>query len=437
MTKKLQSVAFIAVFLLLCLVPSVGLWIYGPSEAGANERLADVPQLQTEEGDWNTNYLSELAQWVNDRFFLRQELISVDRWLSAHVLHSSGESSVILGRDGWLYFGQTLDDYTGTQPLTPRELFSIGKNLQLMAEYCRDNGKEFLFVIAPNKNSLYDAYMPNFGVKAEVTDADRLLAQLQSLQVNTVDLFAAFDTQETLYFAHDSHWNSKGAALGADLINAAFGVESNYFSGDFSQSEPHDGDLYAMLYPAFSDPETNPVYGGTLNFSFTTNATRPDAIVLSTAGSGQGHLLAYRDSFGILLFPYLADSYGTAKFTRSTTFDITADADYILLEIVERNLDYLIASLPVMPAPQRNIELPATSSGSISVETGKRGKLTQITGMIPQMDDDSCVYVLSGGIVYEAFALKNNGFGVNLPEGSEAEAVVYTLNGQFLLFEIH
>ena len=50
----------------------------------------------------------------------------------------------------------------------------------------------------------------------------RLHGLLDQLKVAYVDLFAAFSqVDETLYFAHDSHWNSKGAALGADLINRA------------------------------------------------------------------------------------------------------------------------------------------------------------------------------------------------------------------------
>lgn len=436
MKIKWYQAVFLTLFFALCLPLSIGMLIAGPSGAGANEQLSDAPLLKTDSGV-NTEFLSDFSKWVNDRFFLRQELISVDHYLTAHTMHTSGASGVVLGKDGWLFYADTLADYTGTTPISERDLFSIGKNLSLMAEYCKNNGKQFLFVITPNKNSLYGEYMQNFGAVAEITNAQRLLDILEEEGVATVDLFTAFSAEdEILYFAHDSHWNSKGAALGADLINRAFGITTDYYHGDFSATEPHDGDLYAMLYPAFTDPEEDVVYGEKLNYTFATKATRPDAIVLNTESEQPGTLLAYRDSFGNLLFPYLADSYGTAKFSRSTTYDLTGEADYVLIELVERNLDYLLTYLPVMPAPVRQIEIPETVLGDVAVSTATRGDYVQLTGTLPAVDTDSCIYVLCGVEVYEAFCLSDGRFGVNLPQNVVAESVICTVGGSAVLYDL-
>lgn len=433
MKKKVLLCLFLGLFFLISLTLSVGMIAFGPSQAGANERLSDAPQWQDKEGNWNENYLSDFADWVSDRFFLRQELISLDNWLTATVFGNSGEDKVILGKDGWLFFTETLDDYTGTDPMSQRELFSAAKNLQLMQLYCRHEGKDFAFMIAPNKNSLYSAYMPDYGVKAEETDASRLMQLLEEMDVKTVDLFTAFrQVGQPLYFAHDSHWNSRGAALGADAINAAFGVESDYYGGDFSQKQRHDGDLYSMAYPAFSDPEMDSVYGGQLSYSFVGKNTKPDSIQLKTTGSGEGNLVAYRDSFGNLLFPYLADSYANALFSRSTSYDMTREADYILVELVERNLRYLIAGAPVMPSLVTQIELPQAVSGSADVTVNK----TQVKGTLPQMPDaDSSVYVVCDGTAYEAFLLADDGFAANVPEGAKPQYLVYTIGGKLMMFE--
>ena len=433
MKKKVLLCLFLGLFFLISLILSVGMIACGPSQAGANERLSDAPQWQDKEGNWTKNYLSDLASWVSDRFFLRQELISLDNWLTATVFGNSGEDKVILGKDGWLFFTETLDDYTGTDPMSQRELFSAAKNLQLMQLYCRHEGKDFAFMIAPNKNSVYSAYMPDYGVKAEETDASRLMQLLEEMDVKTVDLFTAFrQVGQPLYFAHDSHWNSRGAALGADAVNAAFGVESDYYGGDFSQKQRHDGDLYSMVYPAFSDPEMDNVYGGQLSYSFVGKNTKPDSIQLKTTGSGEGNLVAYRDSFGNLLFPYLADSYAAALFSRSTSYDMTREADYILVELVERNLRYLIAGAPVMPSPAQQIELPQAVSGSAQVTVNK----TQVKGTLSQMPDaDSSVYVVCEGTAYEAFLLADDGFAANVPEGVKPQYLVYTIGGKLMMFE--
>lgn len=438
MRKYLIPACFLAVSLCLCLILSIGMLFAGPSRAGANEQLAGTPAAVSEEGRLNLGYLSELIDWVRDHFFLRQELISVDHWLSAKLFHTSGDAGVILGSDGWLYYADTVSDYTGTDSMTQRELFASAYNLRLMADYCRGQGRDFLFVIAPNKNSLYPEHMPNYGALAETTDAERLMALLDANGVNTVDLFQAFRQESRiLYFAHDSHWNTMGAALGADRINAAFGVPSHYYTaGDFSQRAAHTGDLFTMLYPAFPDTEEDVVYGGTLSYSFTTSATRPDAIVLNTEGSGQKTLLAYRDSFGNLLFPFLADSFAAARFSRSTSYDLTKDADCVLVELVERNLPYLIQNIPVMPAPQVSLSLPDAVSGTVAATASTRGDWLQVRGQLPAADTDAPVYVVCGGIVYEAFCLEDNGFGICLEHSNLPEYVLCAADGTPVMYQL-
>ncbi len=420
--KKYLYSAFLVIFLALGLVLSAGIAVSGPSQAGANERLSPEPSLFKDEV-LNDRFLSDLAAWVNDHFFLRQELISVNNLLSASVFHTSEKDSVILGSDGWLYYGPTLDDYTGQKPLTNRELSAAARNLELMAQYCTENGKQFTFVICPNKNSLYADHMPDFGAISTERNAQKLLCMLES--VNYVDLFGAFSKEdEVLYFRTDSHWNSRGAALGADLINASFGKESHYFDGKFQNSPDYTGDLFEMLYPAFDGDEVQPVYADGLEFTFSGRATRPDSITLQTTSESDGSLLAYRDSFGNLLFPYLADSYGSAYFSRSTSYDLTKEADFVLVELVERNLRYLITNVPVMPSPIVSIT-PADTSNTITVRNDQRANtpegLSLWTGQVEYSAGDR-IYVLCNGDYYEAFQTAD-GFAVYLPNSPESVTV--------------
>ena len=441
MKNNIIQALFVGVFLALCVCLSLGTLVFGTADSAANEQLSEIPSIKTEEG-FNTGYLADLQSFVNDRFFLRQELITLDRRMS-NALGVSGESSVIAGKEGWLFFTETLDDYTGIDMMTTRELFSAASNVALMEEYCNANGKDFTFIVAPNKNSLYGQYMPDYGVTATNSNAQVFHSLLSQMEVEYVDLFAAFGQEsESLYFAHDSHWNSKGAALGADLINSSFGVESNYFGGDFSYRVAHDGDLYAMVFPSAKDTETNPVYGGQLQYTFKGMATQPDAIVLMTESEKTGSLLCYRDSFGILLFPYLADSYGSAKFSRVVNYDLTGSEDFVAIELVERNLCYLIQNVPVMPSPVRTLELPSSVSGSAVAaikEDARAGEgCVQLVGTLPRTPDaDSCVYVVCDGTVYEAFCLENDGFAANIPEGATPQYVIYNIGGTPQMFEIN
>lgn len=436
MGKKVLTWIFVAGVLLLSVTLVVGIVFAGPAQAGANEVLSKAPVLVDEDGKLNDYFLNDTATWLKDHFFGRQELISVHNKTVSTLFATSASDDVILGRDGWLYYEPTLGDYTGTSVMDEREVFCAANNLALMEEYCRSQGKAFAFVIAPNKNSLYPDNMPDYGAAHSRINAQALHKALEEKGVAYVDLFAAFDScSEVLYFAHDSHWNSKGAAFGADCINAAFGVQSNYYGGDFSQSTDHLGDLYEMLYPSFGDTEKDPVYGGQLAFSYTGKATKPDSITLETASQKTGSLLCYRDSFGNLLYPYLADSYGTCRFSRSVSYDLTLEGDCVLIELVERNISYLYTNLPLMPAPQREVTLPEASA-TIQLESKSVKNpegMFRVKGTLPVVPDEkSSVYVICDGAVYEAFCLSGGGFGAYVP--GEAQGVACYVNGELTVF---
>lgn len=432
MKKNISAALFTAACLAMALVLSLGFLAFGPSEAGANERLSAAPVLKNADGEWNADFLSDLATYFDDHFYLRQELISSHNRIMAVLFGSSAEDDVILGSDGWLYYEPTLGDYTGTEPMTSRSLWCAAINLGLMQEYCESLGAEFVFVPAPNKNSLYDENMPSYGVKAETSNAQRLFDILDFTGVNYLDLFSAFAAEEeTLYFAHDSHWNSKGAAFAADLINAALGGESSYYSDAFARSESHSGDLYEMLYPAFSDSEQNPLYGGELSFTHSGGGElRPDSITIDTVGSGEGSLLAFRDSFGNLLYPYLADSYASARFSRAVSYDLaqmaTLGTDRVLIELVERNLDYLVSYYPLMPAPERSLEGISEAEAEFSVNAKAKAPegCVLITGSLGEdCFNTSSIYVICGDAAYEAFCLADGAFAAYIPAEAQPTGI--------------
>ena len=423
--KKVLQISFITLILAMGLVLSVGILICGPSQPGANEKLSATPALHDKDGNWNDTFLKDTATWFSDHFFLRQELISLNNRVSAILFQTSGEDSVILGKDGWLYFDSTLDDYTGQNPMSDKELSAAAHNLEMMVAYCKAQDKDFLFIIAPNKNSLYPQFMPDYGIVSTEHDAQKLLSRLNSTPV--IDLFSAYANEdEILYFKTDSHWNSKGAALAADLINEAFGKDSNYYGSSYSCTDDYTGDLYTMLYPALSGKESQPHYNGKLDFRYTSKSTQPDSITLLTESAKSGSLLVYRDSFGNLLYPYLADSYGSVRFSRSTSYDLTLDADHVVIELVERNLDYLITYIPVMPSSVCNISIPEHISGCLQMTSNPRASAPdgyqQWTGLVDYQAGDTICVVTDHG-AYSAFQTKD-GFGIYLPENEMPTDVV-------------
>ena len=111
----------------------------------------------------------------------------------------------------------------------------------------------------------------------------------------------------------------------------------------------------------------------------------------------------------------------------------------MLIELVERNLRYLITYVPVMPSPVREIAVPEAVKGMVKVEVTK-GKAPegylQYKGNLPEWDIPAEIYVICGEEAYEAFLLKDGGFAVNVPGDTAVESVIYTVGGEQKLLTV-
>lgn len=347
MKKQSLSVLFVGIFILLCLIPSFGMLFFGPSPLLANEAAPKTPALHDAEGNWNPSILTDTADYVATRFALRPYLVYARSFLYENLLQSSAEEQVILGADHELYYSSTLDDYCGVG-LEDAELLRITERLAAIQAQAERDGKQFLFVVAPNKNSVIPERMPaRFPAGRQQANYTRLLPMLQEAGVHTVDLYGLLVGKPVLYYRTDSHWTAEGAALAADAMLSSLGRESGFAAGPFAEEGKHIGDLYQMLYPVGVGREAERIYAPGFRHETASDPRGGNAVTIRTSSpDGTGSLYCRRDSFGIALYPYLAEVFGTAEFSRSADYSPEAfseiDADVIILEIVERNLPLLL-----------------------------------------------------------------------------------------------
>ncbi len=347
MKKTRLSIFYICLFLVLCLLPILGMAVFGPAPLLANESAPRTPALFTRDGTVNTEVLSEISDYVETRFAFRPWLVSARSFLFEKLLHSSAEPQVVLGREGELFYASTLDDYTGAG-MTDAELRQLARHLKAMQDQLDARGSAFVFTVAPNKNSLIPGAMPGrFPANQDASNYRRLVPLLNEYGVHTVDLHTPLSGRQDLYFRTDSHWTAEGAALAADTILASLGRNSSFSSGPFHTQGTHIGDLYQMLYPVGTGREPELVYTPGYSFETAADPRGGNAMSIRTSSpNGSGRLYCLRDSFGIALYPYLAEAFGEAEFSRSADYSLAAleevDADVVILEIVERNLALLL-----------------------------------------------------------------------------------------------
>lgn len=431
--KKAFYTVFIALFFLACLVPSVGMLIAGPSEAAANEAPAVAPKVKNFDGSWNTDFFADLRDYVGNGFFLRLECITGWDTLCAELFQTSANDDVILGPDGWLFYGAAVNDISGANQMTDRQIWATARSLALMQEYAESQGADFVFTVPCGKYTLYPSHVPDYVTVAEGSNRERLQALLEEMGVNYADLYAAFSAQEEeLYWQWDSHWNAKGAALAADTILAAAGVASDYFQGPFETELNHSGDLYAMLFPKGTALETDYIWAEGFDFEYTSRFNSYDDITITTENpAGEGSLLMFRDSSGRNLYPYMAQTYASARFSRLNNYRLDLigeqEADLVVAELAERTLDYILKYPAVYPALERDGSVLAGAAAVESEITSDTSGATmadfqKLTGTLPVTAVDSCVYLAVNGAVYEA--IPNEGsFTAWLPMDIDTNAV--------------
>lgn len=444
--KKLGHILFIGAILLACAVPAVGVFILGPSSAAGNEILSPAPRLTTPDGSFNLEFLSDAADWFSDHFAFRQELVTAEAVMKSSLFATSAQTDVALGRDGWLYYAETLDDYTGADAFTPRQAWCAARSLALAQDYVEARGGVFTFTIAPNKISLYPQFAPAGLDRAEITAADLLVEQLTIQGVHYTDLFGPFSQEdEVLYHQLDSHWTNKGAALGHDLLMQGLGLSGSAWEKPGEYRLTHRGDLYEMLYPASDKLDRQFEFEKPLAFEYATPIRSVDDLRIQTvSGSANPPLLMFRDSFGNALHALMAESFSEAVFSRVMPYNMPmmeqVGAKYVVVELVERNLPLLAQGSFLMPAPEVDFRSYAEPCGAaVALERTPAGNLpgyVQITGQADiSCDPDSPVYVRAGGAVYEAFPTASGGeevgFSVYLPEDETAESVFFLRDGQW------
>ena len=306
--KILYSILFFAV----CLLPSLGMF-FGKSESSSeNRELAEFPSLITEEG-LNVEWLPQAGDYFQDHFAFRNELVTANALLNGKLLGTSTAQGVIQGSDNWLYYKDSLNDFLGVELLSDRSLYNIAHSLAMMEENLEARGVDFVFTVAPNKNSLYGENMPYYdSLKVdEENNLARLVPFLEKEGVSYVDLYEAFTgEEEILYHERDSHWNNKGAAFASDLLMTALGKEhDSYENVEYEVRKDYIGDLDEMLYPLATTPEEEIYYNKTLTYAAVGEVeSNFDPRITTVNPVKDGSLVMYRDSFGNALVPFFADA---------------------------------------------------------------------------------------------------------------------------------
>lgn len=206
------------IFFLIQLFPI----FHGPVLLEEKRTLAPYPSFSMSEF---SSYPKKFDEYYKDNFVFRDFFIQANNYVKFRIFNISGSSKVLVGKEGWLFYnadeardGSSFSNHLGLLPGGYLEYFEEYKSkLERKQSYLASLGIKYVFVVAPDKWSVYPEYLPN-GYRNEfrMTSVDILLNYLQNYSnVNILDLRKKIieikkNSDDYLFYKGDTHWNELG-----------------------------------------------------------------------------------------------------------------------------------------------------------------------------------------------------------------------------------
>jgi|GEM_PF-6544556 alginate O-acetyltransferase complex protein AlgJ len=163
---------------------------------------------------------------VKDSSFGAEVAVSPCNYVLMKAFNYSPNPNMFVGDDGWMFYLRPRTGYSyyrGSDPLTNAELEEWYQFLRNRRDWCGNRGIHYLFVVAPNKSTIYGQHIPSrVTVLNDTSRFDQLLASLpDDLHQHVLDIRPALleaAKKELVYLKADSHWNDRGAYIGYSQI---------------------------------------------------------------------------------------------------------------------------------------------------------------------------------------------------------------------------
>lgn len=372
--ERIRQYLLIFLFLFVLFLPIADnlIRIFPDTYLLENRQLAAFPVMT--QGNI-AKFQKDFESFYNDNFGLRKYLIKANNMLIVRLFSVSPNTKVVLGKEKWLYFaGEDEAIYNYKKKLKEKELrlyFDILKNRK---EFFAKQSIQYFMVIVPDKQSLYQEYLPEHIRRLnENSKYDQITDYLSnnSLDIN-IDvkktLLKEKQTGHIIYYKTDSHWNDYGSFLAYKEIMkrleeyypelkpmplADFDFSEKQYSGDLTQllgMQEYFNEKVYILIPK-NKRKANVREVSSIN-GIASNKT----MVLSDCNyCSNVTAVIIRDSQAIPLIPLLSEHFSRAIYIdESENPEITyliirnEKPDIVLFERVERGMNSIFYQDPIV-----------------------------------------------------------------------------------------
>ncbi len=365
--KKSTAFIYNAALIILIICPVILFLLFGKyihSENNENRALKEMPAFSVFD---ISSYPSEFEAFFEDNLPFKNSLVLVNSYINYKVFKTSNSPNVIVGRDGWLFykgaqnFGENpVADYQGSNLYTDAELEIIAENMQAAKEALESRGIKFALLLIPNKERVYDKYMPaSYGEAAQ----NNRMEQVADYLVRNTDIRVVNITEELkeyaespgngrIYYKYDTHWNHTGAYIAAQIMGRELGFELPDISSlteNLVDAPSMDLAVQLSMQSVLNEGKIAVYEGFTYrNIKSTTNEAVTEFNFRDiSADAGGEKLLILGDSFSGTLGRYMSAGYEEtyAIFNNNYTAKILDEykPDVVVFETVERFIDKMLS----------------------------------------------------------------------------------------------
>lgn len=357
--KKRFIISWCILFVLFLIAPHFLNIFNDQSDAQNSEKrdMAEFPELSFATIE---DFPSDFETYYNDALPFRSNLIQINSLMNYTLFKESSVSKVLIGKENWLFYnpngtdGDTIGDISGETLFSDEELEIILQTLVAIDAELTAQGKEFVVMITPNKESIMREYLPDGYYYDNTSTADQVVEYLQSnsnlriVYPKDALITAKNDyPQHDFFYKTDTHWNYLGGYVGASCLAEELGYHMEpILNGEVVNNlqTPCDKDLATMMgLRNYIDEESNHIIDYKANSNILSSSK--DFVTkycFTTDSTNDKKLLVIRDSFCTAMAEHTATNFKESVMIHRDYYNPTMlqeeNPDIVVFQIVERLL---------------------------------------------------------------------------------------------------
>mgnify|MGYP000035236471 CR=1 FL=1 len=228
--------------------------------SGENRLMSTIPNFPLNKKEY-LNFSNNFDEYLKDNIGLRSNLIHYYNQINHYIFKNMSTSNIVRGKNDFLFLnqdGNSISDHLGySKHRTELELEQFAKRIQETHDYIESKGIPYVFILAPNKISIYPENLPDKFIynKHRIHNTDQLLNYLKAnTNVTIIDLREIMIETKKIckpYGQFDSHWNECAASAAykyiIDYIDIKKKIKFNKINYSLTLTKNCDwGDLVRM-----------------------------------------------------------------------------------------------------------------------------------------------------------------------------------------------